>query len=413
MYRYILQTYKKFLNSFFRFSRRKKIFLVVLVIALGVFIFLYSQNANKKSGYILERAKIASIREVVSESGEISSDGDIVVNSPTNGVVEELYVENGQQVTQGQDLFKVKSSATEQQKQAAYAAYLSAKADLDADTAELYSLQSTMFSAWKTYTDIATASTYQNADGSAKDVNRVLPEFTTAQDDWLVAEANYKNQQGVIAKDRAALNSASLSYQATQTATVKAPIDGTVSNISVGVGNSVVALTALTPSPKPVLAIASIGTVEAVIPIDQADISKVATGQKAVIRPDAYKDKKYNGTVVRTDSLGQNTLGVVTYKVYIKVEADKDIKPGMTLDGDIVTKELSNVLTVPNSAVVLYQGEKAVRVLGQKNTLVYIPVKVGVKGETRTEILSGIEEGREIVVSLTNLKVSRPSLLGL
>ncbi len=413
MYQYLLQTYKNFLKNFFGFSRRKKVLLVVIVIALGVFVFLYLRNANKKSGYIIEKVKISSLREVVSESGEMAVDSNIVVNSPTNGVVEELYVENGQNVKQGQDLFKVKSSATEQEKQTAYASYLAAKAQLDADNAKLYSLQSTMYSAWKTYKDIATSSTYENSDGTPKTMNRVLPEFTTSQDDWLAAEANYKNQQGVIAKDQAALSSTFLSYQATQTTTVKAPIDGVVSNISVSVGNSVSALTILTPSPKPILSILSSGSVEAVIPVDQADISKVAAGQKVIIRPDAYKDKKYNGTVIRIDSLGKNLQGVVTYKVYIKVDADKDLKPGMTFDGDIVTKELNNVLTVPNSAVVLYQGAKAVRVLDKNNTLKYIPVKAGIKGETRTEILGGIEEGREIVVSLTNVNVARPSLLGL
>lgn len=413
MYRYILQTYKKFLNTFFGFSRRKKILLAISLIALGVFVFFYFRNSNKKSGYIIEKAKISSIREVVSESGEMAADGNIVVNSPTNGVIEEIYVENGQSVIQGQDLFKVKSSATEQEKQAAYASYLTAKAQLDADNAKLYSLQSTMYSAWKEYKDIATSSTYENSDGTPKTMNRVLPEFTTSQDDWLAAEANYKNQQGVIAKDQAALSSTFLTYQATQTTTVKAMIDGTVSNISVSVGRSVSALTVLTPSPKPVLTLVGSGAVEAVIPVDQVDISKIETGQKTVIRPDAYKDKKYNGIVVRIDSLGHNLQGVVTYKVYIKVEGDKDLKPGMTLDGDIVTKELSNILTVPNSAVVLYKGAKAVRVLDNNNVLVYVPVKTGVKGETRTEILSGIEEGREIIVSLTNVNVARPSLLGL
>lgn len=413
MYRYLLQTYKNFSKTFFGFSRRKKFLLVVILIALGVFVFLYLRNANKKSGYIIEKAKISSIREIVSESGEMAADGNIVVNSPTNGVVEELYVENGQSVTQGQDLFKVKSSATEQEKQAAYASYLTAKAQLDADNAKLYSLQSTMYSAWKTYKDIATSSTYENSDGSPKTMNRVLPEFTTSQDDWLAAEANYKNQQGVIAKDQAALSSTFLAYQATQTTTVKAQVDGTVSNISVSVGRSVSVQTALTPSPKPVLTLVGSGAVEAIIPVDQADISKVEIGQKTVIRPDAYKDKKYNGTVVRIDSLGHNLQGVVTYKVYVKVEGDKDLKPGMTFDGDIVTKELNNVLSVPNSAVVLYQGARAVRVLDKNSTLKYIPVKVGVKGETRTEILSGVEEGREIVVSLTNVNVQRPSLLGL
>jgi len=58
----------------------------------------------------------------------------------------------------------------------------------------------------KTYTGLAENSTYQNPDDSPKYEYRTLPQFTTSQDDWLAAEANYKNQQNVIAQTQRVVN---------------------------------------------------------------------------------------------------------------------------------------------------------------------------------------------------------------
>lgn len=402
---------KRYLKFFSKLSFKKKVIVVFILIA-AVVVSMSLRNNSDRSGYIFTRAERASLTEVVSESGSIASDGNTPVYSPTNGTISEIYVDNGESVKQGQNLFKVTSSATEVEKQTAYATYLAAKAVLDADNAGLYSLQSTMYSKWKTYTDIATNSTFENADKTPKTENRVLTTFTTAQDDWLAAEANYKNQQSVIAKDQASVNSAYTSYMATQTTVVKSPLEGIVSNLSYSTGNSVSAHTALALSANPVLIMKNSDSLEAVIPVGQTNIAKVETGQQVTIEPDAYKDKEYSGTVVRVDSIGENNQGVVNYNVYANVEGDIYLKPGMTFDSNIVTKKLENVLTVPNSAVVLNKGVKSVRVV-DKSGLRYIPVIVGIKGETRTQVLSGISEGQEIVSGLTNVKAERPGFLGI
>lgn len=401
-----------FIQKVCTFLLRHKLLTGALIIVLfiaGSFIF---RNSGKNNGYVLDKAKLAELTEIVSESGSISSDGNIPVYSPANGMVSEMLVENETPVKADQKLFTVKSSATETEKQTALANYLSAKATLDADNAGLYSLQSAMYSAWKTYKDLATNSTFENADGSPKTGNRVLTEFTTVQDDWLAAEAGYKNQQGVIAKDQAALASAYAAYLATQTTTVKSPADGIISNISVSVGKTVGAQSVLNPSPNPVLVIKNSEILEAVIPVGQTNIAKVAIGQPVTVKPDAYKDKTYSGSVIRIDSIGKNVQGVVTYNVYANVSGDTYLKPGMTIDCDIITKKLENVVTVPNTAVVTEKGITSVRVL-KGNAVQNLPVTTGIKGETQTQIVTGINPGQEVIVALTNEKAKKPSLLGL
>lgn len=403
---------KKYILLFSKLSRKRKIIIIFVLIILSVIVLNLIRSTNKRNGYIFEKVKKVSLNEVVSESGTIAPDGMIPVYSPTNGTISEIYIENEQRVEQGTELFKVSSSATDMEKQTAYAGYLTAKAALDADTAGLYSLQSLMFAASKTYRELATSPDYADADGSPKKSKRELTEFTTAQDNWLAAEANYKNQQGILSKDQAALASAYENYLATQTTVVKAPLDGIVSNLSFSQGNSVQAKTVLSLTAKPVLVMKNSNALEAVVPVGQTNIAKVRIGQEAVIKPDAYKDKKYTGTVIRIDSIGENIQGVVNYNVYIKVNSDYFLKPGMTFDSEITTQKLENVLTVSNSAIVLENGRKSVRILEGKK-IRYVPVLTGIKGETRTQILDGVSEGQEIISALTNEKAQRPGLLGL
>jgi len=74
----------------------------------------------------------------------------------------------------------VASTATAQERAFALATYLSTKTQLNTAQAGLFSLQSTMFAKWKTYTDIAQSSSYQNSDLSPNTTNRVLTPFTIA-----------------------------------------------------------------------------------------------------------------------------------------------------------------------------------------------------------------------------------------
>ena len=58
-----------------------------------------------------------------------------------------------------------------------------------------------------------------------------------------------------------------------------------------------------------------------------------------------------------------------------------------------------------------YQGGRAVRVINPANKQIeYIPVQIGVRGEQYTQILKGIEEGREVVTALSNEQIQRPGL---
>ncbi len=393
-------------------SWKKKIgiaFLAVIILVIALNYLL-----PKQSGYVMGKVEKTPLTEVVTESGTLLADSQTDIYSPTTGVVQSVMVENGASVSAGQTLFIVKSTATEQEQQAAYTAYLAAQSEYNQADATANTLRSAMYVAWKAFMDMATSSDYENSNDTPKQKERLeSAAFQSTQDNWLASEKSYKNHEVLTSAAQAKMNTAWLAYQATQNATVKATTYGTVSNLSIAQGSKVQAYSP-TSIPRPALTLVTNPKIIGVVDFGQSDIAKIQPGQEVVILPDAYKDKTYSGVVERVDTMGRSVQGVVKYTVYVGITvADVNLRSGMSMDAQITTKKLTDVLTVPNAAIVLYQGKKSVRVLNAQKQMIYVPVEVGVKGQSRTQILSGLKENQEIIVSLTNELIQRPSLLGI
>jgi len=377
--------------------KRKTLLIIAVLIVLGITVRVIR---GSKPNYTFESVTRSTITEVVTETGNVAVSGEYDIPSPSTGLLSEIYVQNGDSVTKDQKLFKVTSTATPQQKQTALAAYLAAKSQLDAANAGLFSLQSVMYNAWKVYTDIAENSTYQNPDSSPNTSNRVLTPFTIAQDNWLSAEANYKNQQSVIASAQAAATNSYTAYLATQDTVVTAPVAGTLRNLDGVVGTLVSASPAtgqLSPVPVAIISTGQALTVKAAV--NEVDINKIKVGDKATITFDAILDKTFTGKVIQADEYGTNVAGVINYNIFASVDDGTElIKPGMTANLSIDTNTHENVLTVVNAAIRPYNGAKAIQTLDKNGKPVYITVTTGIKGADRTELLTGATQGEKVLI---------------
>lgn len=398
-------------------SLKRKIFFVV--IALIIFFIAVGQVASltQPPPYTTQKVTKGDITEYVTEAGNVIAAGKTDVYSPTDGVVTEIYVANGDFVSEGDSLFTVKSTATEQEAQAAYANYLAAVTTVNAAQATANTLRANMYSEWEAFRNLATNSTYEKGDDTPNEENREAAEFQIAQDEWLAAEKRYKDQQTAIAQGQAQVASTWALYQATQDAVIKAPISGVVSNLSVENGSSVTiqSPSLLAESSTPALVLSENARNEAVVRLSETDIAKVHTGQEATITINAIDNKEFRGTVKRVDTIGTDIQGVVTYNAYISIlNPDSNIRPGMTVDAEIITNELKDVISVPNSAVKPYQGGRAVRVPDPKakDKFIYVPVEIGIRGNERTEIKKGLTVGQEIITTVANEGIRRPNPFG-
>ncbi|MDH5533463.1 MAG: efflux RND transporter periplasmic adaptor subunit [Candidatus Pacebacteria bacterium] len=392
-------------DKFKNLSLRKKIITsVVFLVTILFFGYRYYQF-TKPSNYELATASFDSITEVVNETGNITTTGSVPIYSTTTGIVETMMVSNGDYVEKGDILFKVTSTATKQEKNAALSTYLAAKDAWETAKANQLSLQASMFTQWDQFKELAESDEYEEDDGRPRYDQRGLPEFHIPEKEWLASEALYKKQQITINQTAANKNAAWQAYQATQDSEVIAILDGEIKNLSVDKGDLVTVYNILTAATNPPSLVIFNSDVKTIIKVDigETDVIKVAENQPTTIAFDAIPDQTFSGHVDRVDSLALPTSGVVKYSVYIILdEVVESIKAGMTADVDITVGTKENILTVPSNSIRPYEGGRAVRVVGKKDEIEFIPVKTGIKGDGKIEIISGIEEGTKIIVALKN-----------
>lgn len=379
---------------------KTKAFLAIAALVLLVFLYFLVTKKSNPPQYQTATVTKESIIESVTESGNVTSDSQTAIGSPTNGILSQVFVRNGDKVAIGQPLFSVKSTATPQEQASAYANYLSAKSSLLSSQAKLNSLQSALFKANQTFINdrgVANPSDQQKSD----------PKYIEENADWLQAEADYKNQTTVIAAQQASFNEASIAYAATQDSTVTSPIDGTVANFSLGVGSNVTATgTTFNNSNSSsngsngtqILVLGNFSNLSIKAPVNEVDISKIKAGQKATVTLDAFPDQTFVGKVTSVDSIGTNSSGVVTFNAYISLLLPPaTIKPGMSATAIIQVARHDDVLSIPSSAIQSSNGTSTVRILkgGVSQT---IDVETGISSDTNTEITSGLKEGDTVIV---------------
>lgn len=380
-----------------------KLFLILLVLASGWFI--YSQTIGKKSTapqYTTDTAVKGTLVTSVSASGNISSANTAQVTTQTSGVVKKIYVQNGQQVKSGDPIADVDLDMNGQQRSTqALSSYQSAKNNLDNANAQMFALQSALFTNWSTYMDLAQNSTYQNPNDSPNTANRVLPQFTSTQDNWLNAEAKYKAQQGAVTAAQTAVASAWANYQQASP-TIYAPISGTLTGLSLQIGSVLTAQTnsSGTSTSQRIANIKTDAAPIAIVNINEMDAPKVKVGQKATMTMDAFPNKTFTGKIVSIDTTGTVTSGVTTYSAYITFDSAVDgIYPNMAVDASIITNVKDNVILVPSAAVQTSGTQTTVREL-KNGQMTNVSVTVGGANDTQTEIDSGVSEGDTVITAV-------------
>ncbi len=140
--------------------------------------------------------------------------------------------------------------------------------------------------------------------------------------------------------------------------------------------------------------------------VDETDVSRVRVGQDALITSDSFAELGLQGKVTRVDLLGKVAQGVVSYGVRIEIQASEAmLLPGMTAFADITVARKEDALIVPNRAIRrdsrgnYYVEVAAGGVLAQRT------VTTGLGNEQFTEILEGVREGEEVVVSSANRNI--------
>lgn len=203
-----------------------------------------------------------------------------------------------------------------------------------------------------------------------------------------IAQAETRLEQAQVGLERA--------QQALEAATLRAPFDGIVAEINLHVGQ-------LPPTVLPAVVLIDNSQFYIEVEVDEIDIGLVAPGQPVKISLDALEDTVLSGVVADIAPAASGTVGVVTYTVRIDLDsADAPLREGMTATTDIIVERVEDTLLVPNWAIRYDRetGQALASVLISPGRVEERPVELGLRGETHSQVLSGLEEGDRVAVSL-------------
>jgi HlyD family secretion protein len=237
----------------------------------------------------------------------------------------------------------------------------------------------------------------QGMDNANRDYLSALNKKNVAVAQIDVDRAKLHQAEAQVAQNQASLKS--LEEQLSYT-TLTAPIDGEVLSRDVEVGDAVSSILVLGSTATLVMTIGDTRQVYVNGKVDEADIAAVYLGQPARIRIESFKNKTFAGKVTRIAPLGVEKDNVTTFEVRVSIDnPNHEIKANMTANAEILSQEHKSALSVPEQALV-YDSQKNAFVdvpdSKAKNGLRRVAVKAGIANGSRTEIISGLNEGQTV-----------------
>lgn len=357
--------------------------------------------------------------------------------SPENaGILEELFVEQGDRVEPGQIIARMKSrdTATEvQQNRAAVAEAEAALAELqqgsrpdeitqaeatvEANRAQVRDAQARL--------DLATSDLarrqqlFDRGAVAATDLDTAAREQRSAQAALEQAQARVTEsrrrvddlrsgpRQEELAQAEARLAQAQAQLDGAQirqdTTLIRAPFGGIVTQKFATEGAFVTPTTSASElsSATSTAIVALAEDLEVLAEVPEADIALIEPGQTVEVVADAFPDQTFAGRVklVAPEAIEQQS--VTLFQVRIELVDGKDILlSNMNVNVNFVGDQLADALVVPTVAVVTQAGESGVLVPGENRDIVFQPVTLGPQVGDQIQIVDGIEAGDRVFVDL-------------
>ena len=380
---------------------------LVLLIAGGVIVA--ARGGTKIDPTKLQKVEKGDLAKSVVATGKVTPITKVEVKSKASGIVKKLLVDYGDRVKKGQllaQLDKVEIEAqVEQSKaglEAAQANLKSTQADferakVDAEGPDVPVFKRAYDRAISMAKDgVVSASALDDAE---KNYTMALNKQNVSKAQVTVLKAKIAQAQAQVAQDQANLKQ--LEEQLSYTDIVS-PIDGIVLSRDVQMGDAVSSILVLGSSATLVMNLGDTSEVYVKGKVDESDIGKVYLGQRARIKVESFKDKTFDGKVTKISPMGVEKDNVTTFEVRVSIQnPGGELKAEMTANAEIILDEHKNVLQIPEGAILYDKDKKAsVEVPDPKGKegKNKVAVNIGISNGAKTEVLSGLKEGDQVVL---------------
>ncbi len=378
--------------------------LVIAAVAVAIWFWKFK---SEKTDIVLETEQpyYGTISNSVTATGTVQPVDTVAVGTQVSGTIQKVYVDFNSTVHKGQLLAQIDRSLLEAQLQQISANLQSAIAN----------------------------NTYQKSNYDRQ--NQLYNVGAISKAELETALYQYKSATENVKSLQAQLGSATKNLSYTE---IYSPIDGTVLSRSVSEGQTVAA-SLNTPTLFSIAKDLSKMQVQAAV--DEADIGNVKSGQRVMFSVDAFPADTFAGIVKEVRLRPSVSSNVVTYTTIIDAPNDNlKLKPGMTANITIYTKEISNALLISAKAIAFRPDSLVTRKytverhgggkpgqqrpsgapdsLAQEGTPAFVWLKkdstitgkrivTGMTNETQVQVLSGLSPSDIIVTGYRQLSVSK------
>ncbi|KGQ68862.1 efflux RND transporter periplasmic adaptor subunit [Gallibacterium anatis] len=384
---------------------KKRILGIAVVLIILAAIYYFNLQSQPKTTYLTETAKYSDIQQTVVATGTVRSSNRVEVGARVSGKVEKILVKLGQKVKKGELIAELDSITQEN-------TLNSAQAQLAAYKAQLVAAQTAYRVANSNFQRIAKL--YKRKASS-------LDDYENAQNNLDSAKANVEQIQAQIKQSEIEVNTAATNLNYTK---ITSPIDGTVISIPVSVGQTVNA-NQTTPT---IIQVADLDTMLIKPEISEGDITKIKPGMKVQFTTLAEPDEIYQAEIASVDpaltTLTDNeysesvsdTNAIYYYANVLVPNPEHKLQIGMTTQNTIITAQKQHVLVVPTLAIQKRNGQNSVQILDGDKVVEKV-VQIGLHDDINTEILSGLNEGDNVILSQSSaneaasVKVRAPRMM--
>ncbi|OPX23819.1 MAG: hypothetical protein B1H03_00345 [Planctomycetales bacterium 4484_113] len=409
----------------------KRILLLVLaVVIIAAFVFWRvsvsreaggDSSSKTKGSSDYEEVKYGDLTLTVEGTGIVEPRTTARVKSEATGIVEELYIKEGDEVEKGDLIARLDQEDQKLRLQKAVLAEKQAKLryervkqtdlpkQITVAQARVDELKLSLTNAEDRLGRVKQLATRGYAsDQEVEDAQKAVDLFRVQLDE---AETSLELLKGTDYAQT--MEAARLSWEQSKVdlaqarkalgdATIVSPIDGTVLAKYVEEGDTVISSSQGFTEGTTICTVADLHEVQVRGSIDEVDIGTVEVGQKAELTVDPYPDRVYEGTVTNIFPQGEKQPGgLTTFTVMISVaNEDRSLLANMTAAIKIKTKTIEHVLLVPFAAIRPgeKEGEMVVFVRQERGIPKKTVVKLGVTDYENYEVLEGLQEGDEVKI---------------
>jgi HlyD family secretion protein len=379
----------------FYFSNKKQSkiwkYVSIALASLGFILILANSFGwiSSEKGILVntELSKKKDIIQTVSASGKIQPEVEVKISPDVSGEIVALLVKEGDQVMQGDLLIRIKPDTYKSILERSNAALNTAKSNLAKSKAQF----------------IESQANYNRNEILHKNGTISSSEFERIQSSYTIAQLNVDDAQYSVSSAQASVNEARENLNKTN---IYAPISGTISKLSVELGERVVGTAQMAGTE--LLRIANLNYMEVAVEVNENDINNISINDTTIIEVDAFADKEFIGLVSEiansANVMGASADQVTNFEVKIRIIDSVYFRPGMTATVEIQSQKVENVVSVPIQAVTT---RKDTADSSKKNECVFIYkdgiavqtiVETGIQDDQNIHIVKGLTDSTEIVV---------------